>query len=167
MRKRVTLLTISAAALLVCATALWAHAAGDAKSTITDLEHKCAAATSADQLMQECYDATDQVAVYDISPPREYDGAKAVHGDFDNFFKAIKSGKVEFVDLHVVTAGKMAYARSIQHFTGQSADGKPMDMTFRVTDVWLKENGQWKIIHTHVSFPVDLATGKADWQAKM
>jgi ketosteroid isomerase-like protein len=39
-------------------------------------------------------------------------------------------------------------------------------MTFRVTDVWQKQEGQWKMIHTHVSFPTDMASGKADMQSK-
>ena len=45
--------------------------------------------------------------------------------------------------------------------------GKPVDMTFRVTDVWQRQKGQWKIIHTHISFPIDMTTGKADMQSNM
>ena len=44
--------------------------------------------------------------------------------------------------------------------------GKPVDTIFRVTDVWRKEKGGWKIIHSHISVPVDLASGKADMQSK-
>ena len=88
------------------------------------------------------------------------------HDDFDTFFKNVKNPKVEFVNLHVYTDGKLGFARSIQHFTGTSNEGKPMDMIFRVTDCLHKVKGKWKILHTHVSFPVDLATGQADFQAK-
>ncbi len=44
--------------------------------------------------------------------------------------------------------------------------GKAVDMTWRSTNVWRKENGTWKIIHAHCSVPVDMATGKADMQSK-
>jgi ketosteroid isomerase-like protein len=155
-----------AATILVWNFGARAYAA-DAKAEITALEHQCAAATSADELMAKCYDSSNEVAVYDLTPPLEFAGPKAVHDDFDNFFKNVKNPKIEFVKLHVYADGKMGFARSIQHFTGTSNDGKPMDMTFRVTDCLHKVNGKWKILHTHVSFPVDLATGKAEFQAKL
>jgi hypothetical protein len=37
-----------------------------------------------------------------------------------------------------------------------------VEMTLRVTDVWRKRGGQWKLINSHASIPVDLKTGKAD-----
>ena len=40
-------------------------------------------------------------------------------------------------------------------------------MTYRQTDVWRKTNGQWKLIHQHVSYPIDVKTGKADMGSKM
>ena len=164
MRKSSLLATTLAATALAWSGGARASAA-DAKAEITALEHQCAASTSADELMK-CYDASEEVAVYDLMPPREFVGVKAVHDDFDTFFKGVKDPKVEFIDLHVYADGNMGFARSIQHFTGTGTDGKPLDMTFRVTDCLHKVNGQWKILHTHVSFPVDLATGKADFQAK-
>ena len=157
--------TFTAAAILAWSFGARAYAA-DAKAEITALEHQCAAATSADELMEKCYDSSNEVTVYDLTPPLEFDGPTAVHDDFDNFFKNVKNPKIEFVNLHVYAASKMGFAHSIQHFTGTSNDGKPMDMTFRVTDCLHKVNGKWKILHTHVSLPVDLATGKADFQAK-
>jgi ketosteroid isomerase-like protein len=39
-------------------------------------------------------------------------------------------------------------------------------MTFRVTDCLRKIGGKWKIAHQHISFPVDMASGKADMQSK-
>ena len=48
----------------------------------------------------------------------------------------------------------------------QGSDGKPLDLTLRVTDVFKKTNGKWLVIHEHVSWPVDLATGKADMSSK-
>lgn len=141
-----------------------AHA-GDGKAEISALEHKCAAATNADDLMK-CYDNSNDLVVYDVIPPREYVGTKAVHDDFANFFSGVTNPKTEFVDLNVTADGTLGFARSIQHFTATSKDGKPMDLTFRVTDCLHKVKGQWKIIHEHISFPVDLATGKADMQSK-
>lgn len=156
-----TLVALTVLALGLAGPAL----AADAKAQITDLEHKCAAATSIDELMK-CYDTSEDLIVYDIGTPREFDGPQAVRGDFQNFFDNVKNAKIEFVSLHVVTDGKLGLANSVQHFTGNDKNGQPTQGTFRVTDVWRKENGNWKIIHTHVSYPVDLASGKADMQSK-
>jgi ketosteroid isomerase-like protein len=139
--------------------------AADAKGQITDLEHKCANAPTIDELM-DCYDNSDDLVVYDVMTPREFDGTKAVRGDFQGFFDNYKDAKIEFVSLHVVTDGKLGVANSVQHFTATDKSGKPAEMTFRATDVWRKEKGGWKMIEQHISFPVDMASGKADLQSK-
>jgi len=151
-------------AALICALALGARA--DDKQEISDLEHKIATVTTGDEAMKY-YDSGDDVVVFDVmGPPREFAGHKAVHDHADEF-SGIKDEKVDFLELQVVSDGKLALARSVQHFTGKGADGKPFDSTFRVTDVWRKTNGQWKLVHTHVSVPVDMKTGKADMASKM
>jgi hypothetical protein len=45
-------------------------------------------------------------------------------------------------------------------------NGQPLDMTIRVTDVWQRQNSEWRLIHSHSSFPIDMATGKADTQSR-
>jgi ketosteroid isomerase-like protein len=165
MRKSgLVVVTLAAAALMALGLGAQARAA-NAKADLTELEHKCAAATTVDELMG-CYDASDELVVYDISTPREFDGPAAVRADFQNFFDNSKNPKVEFISLHVITDGKLGAAESVQHFTATDKSGKPLDMIFRVTDVWHKEKGGWKIIHSHISFPVDVASGKADMQSK-
>jgi len=152
---------------LTVATLGWcqvACAGGDAKAEITEFEHKCIAATNVDEAMS-CMDKND-IVLYDFSPPRKYAGAKAVRADLENFFNNAKDAKGDFVELEVVTDGKLGVARSIQHFTWKDKEGKPMEATFRVTDALHKVKGRWKIFHSHVSVPVDPATGKGDMQSK-
>jgi len=48
-----------------------------------------------------------------------------------------------------VTGGKIAYAHSIQRFTGADKSGKKVEMAFRMTDCLEKEDGRWKIVHEH------------------
>ncbi len=44
--------------------------------------------------------------------------------------------------------------------------GKKLDLTVRVTDVYKKAQGRWSIVHEHVSVPVDLDSGKPDLSSK-
>ncbi len=41
-----------------------------------------------------------------------------------------------------------------------------MDVAVRVTNVYRKIKGHWPIVQEHVSFPVDIDTGKADLLSK-
>ncbi len=166
MRKsRVSVGIVVGAVLIALGFGAQAFAADDSQTAITELEHKCASATSADELMK-CYDKTNDLVVYDLMTPREFDGRDAVRADFQNGFSAFKNAKVEFINLHVVSDGKLGVAESVQHMTATDNSGKPIDMIFRVTDVWRKEKGGWKIIHSHISLPVDMASGKADMESK-
>jgi ketosteroid isomerase-like protein len=164
MKRLGILLGTFAAIALALSIAFRAIAAGNAKQEITDLEHKCISATNTDQAMA-CFDQSD-IVLYDFSPPLEYSGADAVRGDLNNFFNNAKDVKGEFVRLQVVSDGKLGIARSIQHFTWTGKDGKPMEATLRVTDALHKVGGQWKVFHSHVSIPVDPATGKGQLNLK-
>jgi ketosteroid isomerase-like protein len=74
---------------------------------------------------------------------------------------------IEISDISIATnGGDLAFSHSIQHATGTFTDGKPMDLTVRVTDVYQKIGGKWLIVHEHVSVPTDIKTGQADLQSK-
>jgi ketosteroid isomerase-like protein len=151
---------------LMLSFGLNANAASNAKDekAIKEVENKVLSAKNADEVMK--YYDMDDITLYDFVPPLQYKGATAVHGDLDNFFNNAKDAKGEFVDLVVVTDGKMGMARSFQHFTWTDKDGKQQEATLRVTDVLHKVKGQWKIIHSHVSVPVDPKTGQAQMNLK-
>jgi ketosteroid isomerase-like protein len=49
--------------------------------------------------------------------------------------------------------GSLGYGHSIQRVSGAMRDGKTLDLTVRVTDVYRKIGGKWLIVHEHVSVP--------------
>ena len=105
--------------------------------------------------------------VFDVVPPRQYVGAAAYRDDWKNFLAGY-SGPIRFEisDLAVSSQGSLGYGHSIQHVSGLDAQGKPVDMTVRVTDVYRKRGTVWQIVLEHVSVPVNLSTGKADLTSK-
>jgi ketosteroid isomerase-like protein len=106
--------------------------------------------------------------VFDVVPPRQYVGAKAYRKDWKDFFASFP-GPVEtfeISDLGIMTDGNLGFSHSIQRAVFTDKNGKKVDMSFRLTDVYRKINGKWLIIHEHVSVPVDLATGKGDLSSK-
>ena len=157
MRKLGWFIGMVAAAALLLSLSVNAHASTKDEKAIKDVENRMIATTNTDDLMKY-YDQND-VDVYDLAGPLQYKGNAAVRGDFDNVFANFAGAKGNFVELVVVTDGKMGMARSIQHFAWTDKAGKPQEVTVRVTDVFHKVDGQWKVIHTHISAPMDPKTG--------
>jgi ketosteroid isomerase-like protein len=109
----------------------------------------------------------DSLLVFDVIPPRQYVGAKALSRNWQGFLDGFDGTiTLENSDMEVVSDGKLAYAHYIAHVAGKGKDGNPIDMAFRLTDVLRKVKGKWLIVHEHVSVPVDVATGKADLTSK-
>lgn len=114
------------------------------------------------------YVPDQSMVVFDAVPPRQYVGAAAYRKDWEElmaFFPGPIQADLNDMDISV-GGGDVAFGHSIQHVIGSAKNGKKMDFTVRVTDGYRKVNGQWLIAHEHVSFPVDITTGKADLQAK-
>lgn len=112
------------------------------------------------------YAPGNQLYVFDATPPRAYVGWDAYKKDWQEMFATYAKISMRMVEQHITVADSMAYNYSIQSGTLVDKAGKKTEMTVRVTDVYRKTNGKWLIVHEHVSFPVDPATGKADMMSK-
>jgi ketosteroid isomerase-like protein len=59
---------------------------------------------------------------------------------------------VEFGDLKIRMHGDAAVVTGSYHEQGESA-GKPYDYRDRMTDLWMKTDGKWKLLASHYSIP--------------
>jgi len=109
------------------------------------------------------YVPDESLRVFDALPPRQFFGAAAHRKNWESFM-ALYPGSVhaEVSDWRTETSGNLAVGHGIFRINGPDKDGKPLDVTVRFTDVFKKIKGKWLVIHEHVSWPVDLSTGKAD-----
>ena len=58
--------------------------------------------------------------------------------------------------------GDVAYAFGLQHMTGTKTDGEKVDLWFRATACFRREDGHWRITHMHNSVPFAMdGSGKA------
>jgi ketosteroid isomerase-like protein len=113
------------------------------------------------------YSPDESLFVFDALPPRQYVGAAAYRKNWEGFLAAYPGAvHAEVTDWKTATEGNLAYGHGIFRTTGPDKDGMPLDLTLRVTDVYRKVNGKWLVVHEHVSWPVDLTTGKADLSSK-
>jgi|SRR5579871_3076190 len=154
---------------VVAASAASSCSSGNDEADINaSVQHLVAAVNAKDvNAIMAYYTPDESLLVFDALPPRQYVGAAAYRKNWEDFLAAYPGTiRAEVSDWKTETEGSLAYGRGIFRTTGPDKDGKPLDLTLRVTDVYKKINGKWLVIHEHVSWPVDLATGKADLSSK-
>jgi len=103
-----------------------------------------------------------EVVAYDIAPPLEYKGRDAYRKSWENFFAAYEGPiDMEIRELQLRWSGGLAMTNNLERFTGTLKGGQRSEIWVRVTDFYEKKDGKWRIIHEHVSVPIDFTTGKA------
>lgn len=105
--------------------------------------------------------ATEGFTAFDLMPPFEFSGGDMWRRGWVSFFASFDGAlDLDIADLLVYAHGELAIARCAVRLTG-TMDGRPMDSWVRTTNCFRLIEGQWLMIHDHVSWPIDFATGKA------
>lgn len=105
---------------------------------------------------------------YDLQDSTDFDLMGNLHrpgfaAHYDHITPYLANANVALKDIEVfAVTPDFGYVTGLQHFKGTAADGAPFDFKFRSTSILRKVGGEWKYIHEHFSFPVDMATQKAD-----
>ncbi len=88
-------------------------------------------------------------------------GWEAVGGDFKKVGDMKLGGHVVCKDLIVQVGNDMGYTVCVELGENMSADGQPVMVNHRATNVFRRENGQWKLVHHHtdISPQLEKATG--------
>ena len=90
----------------------------------------------------------------DLAPPLWNRGADALRRNFGEWFRSwIGPIEIEMRDVHVTTAGDVAFARMLNHIQGMRTTGEATDVWVRATVCFRKIGGEWKVVHEHVSVP--------------
>ena len=159
-----------AVVVAACVTSSHSRANDHAQVNVTlPLEKRLAAAIEAKDVngIMALYVPDESLVVFDALPPGQYVGAAEHRKNWVAFVARFPSSIHAGVsDWKTETAGNLAVGHGFFRINGPDKDGKPLDVTVRATDVFRKINGKWLIVHEHVSWPVDLATGKADLNSK-
>lgn len=138
------------------------------KAAIEALEQRYLKAFNAkdvDAIMAN-YAPGSQLFVFDVVPPREYPSWESYKKDWEGLFAAYPGPiKDTMSELNITVAGPVAYAHHIEDTHLTQKDGTAKELVVRVTDVF-RRNGKWLIVQEHISFPVDIESGKADLLSK-
>jgi ketosteroid isomerase-like protein len=108
------------------------------------------------------YAAGDQLTAYDVVPPLQYKGFDAYRKDYTDLFAQFAGPlQVELPDMHIDAGSDIAFVYGVERMQGKLANGTPVDLWLRYTEGLKRISGQWRVVHEHISVPVDLNTGKA------
>ena len=169
MKQRMTGVVVGAILVALSMMSFGASARADDRAEIRALEERFVAAMKAKDLdaIMKVYAPGQTLFVFDVIPPRQYVRAAAYRKDWQTFLDTFEGPiTVELTDLDVAADRNLAFSHSIQRVAGTDKQGKKLDLTVRVTDVYKKARGRWLIIHEHVSVPVDLDSDKPNLNSK-
>ena len=136
----------------------------DSKATIEQLFDRWDRAFEAKDLngVMAIYAPGNALTAYDIVPPLQYKGVDAYRKDYIAFFAQFDGPiHVEDRDQHIEVDGDTAFAFGLERMTGRLKDGTPVDMWMRYTEGLKLIGNDWRVVHEHVSVPVDLDSGRA------
>jgi len=99
--------------------------------------------------------------------PRQYVGASAYRRSWEGLLAEFEGPiKVELSDMVVSADGTIGYGHKIHHVIGTNAHGDKIEITVRISDVYLKQHGDWVIVQEHVSVPLDAKTMTPDLMSR-
>ncbi|HJU95667.1 MAG TPA: nuclear transport factor 2 family protein [Nitrososphaera sp.] len=101
------------------------------------------------------------IVSFDIVPPLRYVGADNKRRAWQEAFAAYNTIAYEVRDLNVTTHGELAFVHSLNHVNGTLASGHITDLWLRWTACFRRIDGEWLVVHDHVSVPADLEHGQA------
>jgi ketosteroid isomerase-like protein len=105
--------------------------------------------------------ARDAVSYEHVAPLR-YVGVDAIRDLCQRGFDAqFEDFRWDMPDLQVIVRDDIAVTWGLNDMRSEEPGGQKMESWSRGTRVFQKIDGEWKMIHQHVSYPYDPETGQA------
>lgn len=103
----------------------------------------------------------DDMTIFDLMGHNYRPG---FHQHYDKVTLYLIDAKIAFKNVEIVAVSEtFAYATALEKFSGKASDGNDFDFQFRITSLMRKTAEGWQYVHEHYSFPVDMATGNANF----
>ena len=154
--------TISVALVLGCDIASASVARSEAE--VRQLIGRWEAAFRAKDLdgVMSIYAPGTGLVAFDVVPPLQRVGYVAYRNNYKVFFAQYDGPLVvEMRNLQITAGDDVAFIHCLERMSGTLKSGEKSEVWLRVTSGLRKIHGMWRIVHDHVSAPVDFETGKA------
>jgi ketosteroid isomerase-like protein len=129
---------------------------------IIELHQAWFAAAAAKDLDASMAPISPEIVSYEHTAPLQFTEIDAIREECRaGFDRAAEDFTWTVPDLRVVVRDDLAVAWGLNRMADHHPDGTE-DVTWsRGTRVFQRSGGRWRMVHQHVSFPVDPATGQA------
>ncbi len=102
-------------------------------------------------------DHDPNILMFDVPPPLSLRGLDAYMQTWELFFSWSKrSGVFDLRDLEIVAGQDVAFATALGKCAGTEPSGERVEVNFRVTMGFRKNEGRWRVVHEHHSVPAPL-----------
>jgi ketosteroid isomerase-like protein len=102
------------------------------------------------------------VTAFDLVEPLRYAGTGTVKARAVQWFSSFLGPiHYELRNLKISAGDESAFCHSLNHVSGITTEGRSIDMWWRATVCFSKQDGWWHIAHAHSSVPFDMETGLA------
>ncbi|WP_367871463.1 SgcJ/EcaC family oxidoreductase [Luteolibacter sp. Populi] len=110
-----------------------------------------------------CY--AEDVIAYDLFTPTKVTGVGDYRKNYEMWFQCCQGPiHYEIKELDIVAGDEVAFCRSLNRMTGPNPEGKEEETWIRATVCFQKRAGAWKVVHEHVSVPLDMESQKGVFQ---
>jgi uncharacterized protein (TIGR02246 family) len=98
-------------------------------------------------------DHDPDILMFDVPPPFLSRGLDAYMATWQKFFDCqVKPVEFDFHDVAITAGHDVAFATAIGRCSDMSS-GKRVQLEFRLTMGFLKNDGRWRVVHEHHSIP--------------
>jgi ketosteroid isomerase-like protein len=101
----------------------------------------------------------DDLVLYDARDALKTDKA-GLQKSWQECFDNSREFSYKIKDFKLQISGNAAFGFCLSHCTGTTSEQKPIDIWMRVTTCYAQRQGEWQVVHEHVSAPGDFMTGK-------
>ena len=102
------------------------------------------------------------IVSFDVGPPLQHLGAEAKRKNWVDAFARFQAPlDYEIRDLTIVVRDDVAFGHSLNRLRGTLKNGNRAGFWVRATVCFRRIDGEWLIVHDHVSAPLDPASGSA------
>ncbi len=100
------------------------------------------------------------LVIFDVLPPMKYESAESYRRSWDDWQPETQSeGQFDLEDLSITASTDLAFAHCFIRCGGMMPDGLTFQDLVRATFCLKKIDGTWKILHQHISKPIQKSGG--------
>lgn len=101
------------------------------------------------------------VVAFDVIPPLRFVGAADYRKNWEwGFEMCPDQGTFRSQEVTLAVGDEIAFCHRLNNMTGTDKSGQAFDCWVRWTVCFKKIDGQWLIVHEHISVPVDMETNQ-------